>query len=1231
MAGLAALGAVVLAGREPARAEPGAGASAADEASRDPRARSGRGSSGIKARVGPADLAPLRREVPMGEQAARKAEEEITRIGKLVGELPPADPRQPELLFRLAERWFEKARRISFAEIEAYDVRYRAFLEVKRRGDAAAVEPVLETPRANQARAEALRIYQQILDRHPSYSRSDEVLFDLAYTAAITGQPKLAGDRYGELIRRFPQSPLVPDAYLEVGEQYFAAGDLTRARAAYQRAREGGAAQIQDYALYKLAWCDFDAGDAAGALRELAELVKQAANPDLAGRTELRQEALRDSVRILAARGAGAEEAMAYWSAGAREDERAGLLRVFAAQLLAAGRLDEAARAFRLLTPSAAAGPELPRDLAGLVQVSSRMGRWTEAGRGLARLVDATRPESDWGRAQAEPARTAARALAERTLREQAAAVHAEAQRSHSTVSYRVARDLYRALLEGFQPEGRHQLQFDLAQVCEALGDLAGAADGYAEASRQAPAGDPLVKEAAYRAVVAAQKVLGPAERTDGGTPSLAELRLLEACDHFVEVAPGAPEQLQVRYVAAQIAARAGPESGAEARLAELAARWPSDPLARKAAGQLLERLAARRDWAELEKRAGALVAQPALIAGHPELAERLGNAVQGARFELALALSEKAPASAEAAEAFTAFARDFPASPHVATALFDAAVVEERRQRLDLASGLLEQALRGRGSAEVDDRALRMLAAIHLRTGDLEAAAREDEHLADGDAAGPRRRPSAREAAAEVADRLAEAAALHEALGDDGRAAACWTRWLEAARERPQAVEVALRLGQIEERRGDPARAAAVYGELARRRGADPALAWRGRALAELARRAARARPPPGWSARAAALVGEYRRLSAASRADPALRDVAARLAFEQAELVQEEAVSRKLSDPRRLAHALKEKLAALARAEEAYRAVIAIEAPGWAIAALVRIGMGYQDLAGALAASGDPRGLDPEQLRVYREALAEQARGVEAKAAVAYEQSIAKARELAIYDGWTVLAVGRVSRLRQAPPLPRPVSLELSRPSSPGDPEEAAAALRARLARTPEDPEALHALALVEHRRGRPRLARFFGERALEAASRSSRDTGAIENDLGIFAAGLDDPRAARVAFEKAVAGGLTLGGRNLGALALGYGDWPAASRALALAAAHEPDRWPTHLALAQALEQEGRIDEARVEAERVAASVPAAEREPEVAALLARLQASPAKLLPADPPPADSKNGADAPGEE
>jgi Tfp pilus assembly protein PilF/TolA-binding protein len=1225
MAGLAVLGALVLAGREPARAEPGASASAAEEAPPDPRARSGRGTSGIKARVGPADLVPLRREVPMGEQAARKADEEIARIGKLVGELPPADPRQPELLFRLAERWFEKARRISFAEIEAYDVRYRAFLEAKRRGDAAAVEPVLETPRANQARAEALRLYQQILDRHPSYSRSDEVLFDLAYTAAITGQPKLAGDRYGELIRRYPQSPLVPDAYLEVGEQYFAAGDLTRARAAYQQAREGGVAQIQDYARYKLAWCDFDAGDATGALRELAELVKQAANPDLAGRAELRQEALRDSVRILAARGAGAEEAMAYWSAGAREDERAGLLRVFAAQLLAAGRLDEAARAFRLLTSSAAAGPELPRDLAGLVQVSSRMGRWTEVGRELARLLDATRPESDWSRAQAEPARAAARALAERTLREQAAAVHAEAQRSHSTVSYRIARDLYRALLEGFQPEGLHQLRFDLAQVCEALGDLAGAAASYAEASRQAPAGDPLVKEAAYRAVVAAQKALGPAERTDGGTPSPAELRLLEACDRFVEVAPSAPEQLQVRYVAAQIAARAGPEGGAEARLAELAARWPSDPLARKAAGQLLERLAARRDWAELEKQAGALVAQPALAAGHPELAERLGNALQGARFELALSMSEKAPAGVEAAEAFSAFARDFPASPHVATALFDAAVIQERRQRLDLASGLLEQALRGRGSAEVGGRALRMLAAIHLRTGDVEAAAREDEQLADGGAAGPRGRPRAREAAVEVAgemaDRLAEAAALYEALGDDGRAVACWAHWLEAARERPQAVEVALHLGQIEERRNEPGRAAAVYGELARRRGADPALAWRGRALAELARRAVRARPPPGWSGRAAALVGEYRRLSATSRADPALRDAAARLAFEQAEVVQEDAASRKLSDPRRLANALKEKLAALARAEEAYRAVIALEAPGWAIAALVRIGMGYQDLAGALAASGDPRGLDPEQLRVYREVLAEQARGVEGKAAAAYEQSIAKSRELAIYDGWTVLAVGRLSRLRQAPPLPRPVPLEPSRPSPSGDPEEAAAALRAHLARTPEDPEALHDLALLEHRRGRLRLARFFGERALESASRSSRDTGAIENDLGVFAAALDDPGAARVAFEKAAAGGLTLGDRNLGTLALGFGDWPAASKALAQAAAHEPDRWPTRLALAQALEQEVRIGEARVEAERVAASVPAAEREPEIAALLARLQA----------PPSQPKEGAEAPEEE
>jgi len=46
---------------------------------------------------------------------------------------------------------------------------------------------------------------------------------------------------------------------VQIGEHFFAANDLARARAAFEKAASFRLPKLYPFALYKLAWCDYNA------------------------------------------------------------------------------------------------------------------------------------------------------------------------------------------------------------------------------------------------------------------------------------------------------------------------------------------------------------------------------------------------------------------------------------------------------------------------------------------------------------------------------------------------------------------------------------------------------------------------------------------------------------------------------------------------------------------------------------------------------------------------------------------------------------------------------------------------------------------------------------------------------------------------------------------------------------------------------------------------------------
>ena len=247
-------------------------------------------------RTGPAHLKGPTSEDEVERDAAadKKRDELIAELKAIIPKIPESE-KKADLYFQLAELWWEKARYLYLQESKDYDDAFARWSEA-RKGE----EPVLATKSSDAYRRESLRLYLIILKSYPSYERKDEVLFVVAYNLDEAGQKQEAIQSYHTLIKQYPQSRFVPDAYVQIGEHFFTANDLTRARAAFEKAASFKLPKLYPFAVYKLAWCDYNAGEYQGSIDKFKEVIAYsdaaAVSPGAHDRIQLKSEALKDIV-----------------------------------------------------------------------------------------------------------------------------------------------------------------------------------------------------------------------------------------------------------------------------------------------------------------------------------------------------------------------------------------------------------------------------------------------------------------------------------------------------------------------------------------------------------------------------------------------------------------------------------------------------------------------------------------------------------------------------------------------------------------------------------------------------------------------------------------------------------------------------------------------------------------------------------------------------------------------
>ncbi|WP_168210759.1 tetratricopeptide repeat protein [Persicimonas caeni] len=199
----------------------------------------------------------------------QRRKEAIAAFEEYLRRYPDTPGYTPDALFRLAELYFEKANDDYLVADENYQSEL-ALYEAGKRAD----PPKL--PERDYSKT--MSLFTQLITDWPDYEQADGAYYLLAYTKLQDAQDDEARQLLTELVQNYPDSRFVPEAWIRIGEYWFAYAEgpeaLAKAKNAYEQAMQYPDSKFYDKALYKLAWTYYRMDDFKKAIGEFKRLVK---------------------------------------------------------------------------------------------------------------------------------------------------------------------------------------------------------------------------------------------------------------------------------------------------------------------------------------------------------------------------------------------------------------------------------------------------------------------------------------------------------------------------------------------------------------------------------------------------------------------------------------------------------------------------------------------------------------------------------------------------------------------------------------------------------------------------------------------------------------------------------------------------------------------------------------------------------------------------------------------
>jgi len=1011
--------------------------------------------------TGPAKLRrPVsEKDFDRSEKADSKRDEQIKAITEVLPtQNEPAT--RAELVFRLAELYWEKSRFILSQEMSEYEKMIEKWQQGGQKGN----EPQPIHKRSEVYKKQALSNYQIILEKYPDYPRRDEVLYIMASNQYEAGQKDKAIKNYWDLIKQYPTSDYVGDAYLAMGEHYFNGNDVLKAQKAFKKALETKKAKVYSYALYKLAWCDYNLQEWDGAISKFKKVVdytnKQNAKGKDRDNVQLKSEALAD-LTLTYSHVEAVDTAYDYLKAEGGAEKARKLTGKLAGYYMDQGKFDSAIQTFRLLINMYPDDPDCPDFQSSIVAAYFKLNKRDEIRVEVKRLVELYRPGTPWWKKNEKNKRTVekAREIAEERMRELVTDTHQVYTKLKKLEDAELARDMYADYLKVFpDSEYAYRLRFFYAEILWDLGDWDTAATQYDNVvemdAKNKYKGD-YTRQAAYNAILAYEKIAkgekkgdfrgggakGPKaggkdiKRKDGDVVSFGsvkridkdkkggyekeeippnEVKLAAACDKYVQVVPvneKTPKDLTDELVLVKFKAGAIYQNhfhfeDAAARFEELIDRWPAHEFARKGADLILDSWDFRENWTELN-RVGRKFQKNKNLMGDKSFASRVEKFVEGSSFKEILVLNDKGKklkdehkdeeASvlwADCATRFMGFQKEFPTSQFADKAVYNATIIYDNADKLDLAVESAELLLKQYEKSDQVKPTVYLLAQFHERMAEFKRASEYYEQYVT-------KYPKEKSAP----DALYNAALFNQGLGEKKKALELYGKYLKDFKDQSDVADVYWKIAKIYEDDGDFKRAGTLYSEFEKTYPKAPInriMESRYNYLMALMQEGKKREGDV--KAQCEDMLKRVKAMKEDVKKDPVIMRANAHCSFMALEPRFAEFMALKLELPMsKLKKNLEAKAVKLDQLKNDYTAVLSIGDGAWGVAALYRVAVIHHDFAKALKESPDPPGLNPDQLEIYRSELEGQTFPVDEKAIQALEAALQKAFELGIYTEWT------------------------------------------------------------------------------------------------------------------------------------------------------------------------------------------------------------------------------------
>jgi len=237
------------------------------------------------------------------------ADEQIDRLVRLIKASEPTDAEYPDFLFRLCDHHLDKK---AYFERQAGAL-FEKIYEAEEQGKTAEVAQYKQKQaafekKAQESSAEAVKVYQLLVTKpvFAKYKRLDEAIYFYAFELGQLKREAEMQDAYLRLIREYPTSKYIPNAYLSFADFKFANNEIQDALKLYQKIVDGYKdSPVYAYALYKMAWCYLNPiGTAEPQYRESLNKFVETISATLAGKAgneangkQLRRDARRDLVK----------------------------------------------------------------------------------------------------------------------------------------------------------------------------------------------------------------------------------------------------------------------------------------------------------------------------------------------------------------------------------------------------------------------------------------------------------------------------------------------------------------------------------------------------------------------------------------------------------------------------------------------------------------------------------------------------------------------------------------------------------------------------------------------------------------------------------------------------------------------------------------------------------------------------------------------------------------------